>query len=163
MSLETILQNLMDSSLAISITEGEYYFPWLEALHVLCICTVVGTITIVDLRLIGVPSHKPSVSRLIRELLPFTWIAFIFAVIFGSLLFISNAVTYAHNLQFQLKMALLVLAGINMAIFHLVTQRKMHLWDEDVATPAAAKIAGFVSLALWISVIFLGRWVGFTI
>ena len=162
MAIDQILQTLYDLPVATAIREGDNYFPWIESLHVLCIVTVVGTIGIVDLRLIGLPSHKRSVRKLILELLPFTWAAFALAALFGGLLFISNALTYAHNTEFQRKMLLMLLAGLNMGVFHLVTQRNMHLWDELSETPTAAKVAGFTSLALWTGVVFFGRWVGFT-
>lgn len=163
MALADFIQTLEDLPISVAIREGDSYFPWVESLHVLCIVIVVGTIAIVDLRLLGLPAHKRSVRLLILELLPFTWAAFALAVVSGALLFLSNATVYAYNPQFQFKMALMVLAGLNMATFHLVTQRSMHLWDELTATPIAAKAAGLSSLALWIGVIFFGRWVGFTI
>ncbi len=163
MALADLIQTLNDLPLAVAIREGSNYFPVFESLHVLSIVTLVGTIAIIDLRLIGLPAHKRSVRQLIIELLPFTWVAFALAVVFGALLFISNANTYAYNTQFQIKMALIVLAGLNMGLFHLITQRNIHLWDELTATPAAAKAAGISSLMLWIGVIFFGRWVGFTI
>ena len=163
MTIDAFLHMLHELPLAMAIREGDNLFPWIESLHVLCIVIVVGTIGIVDLRLIGMPSHKRSVRKLILELLPFTWAAFAPAAVFGSLLFISNAVTYAHNADFPRKMICMVLAGVNMGFFHFITQRNMHLWDELTTTPAAAKIAGFSSLILWVGVIFFGRWVGFTL
>lgn len=162
MTFDQLLKALSNLPLPEAIREGETLFPWIETLHVLCVVTVVGTIAIVDLRLIGLASHKRSVSALIRELLPFTWTAFGLAVVFGGLLFSSKAPQYAHNLQFQLKMLIMLLAGVNMGAFHLVTQRNMRVWDELAETPMSAKIAGFASLALWGAVVFLGRWVGFT-
>jgi len=161
--LDDVFQALHDSAVGTAIRSGSNAFPWIESVHVLAIVIVVGTIAIVDLRLAGVPSHKRSAGQLIRELLPFTWGAFGVAVVAGSLLFISNAVVYAHNTQFRMKMLLLLLAGINMAVFHLVTQRNMHLWDELAETPVMAKLAGFCSLALWIGVVFFARWTGFTL
>jgi hypothetical protein len=163
MAFAKLIQNLNDLPISVAIREGDNYFPLLESLHVLCIVTVVGTIAIIDLRLLGLPAHKRSVRKLILELLPFTWAAFGCAVLFGSLLFLSNAMTYAYNFQFQCKMALMALAGLNMAVFHLITQRNMDLWDELSETPIAAKVAGLSSMALWVGVIFFGRWVGFTI
>jgi hypothetical protein len=163
MTVHDFLQILHDTSLATAIREGSYAFPWIESIHVLAIVIVLGTIAIVDLRLIGLPSHKRSARALIVELLPFTWAAFAVAVIAGGLLFLSNTLGYAYNLLFQLKMLLLILAGLNMAMFHLVTQRDMRVWDEMARTPVAAKVAGLSSLLLWIGVVFLGRWVGFTL
>jgi len=158
-----LLTTLQDSAFATAIREGDTLFPWIEGLHVLALAIVVGTISIVDMRLIGLASHRKSVRRLLRDVLPITWSAFAFAAATGFLLFSSRAVKYASLWQFQAKMVLLVLAGVNMAYFHLVTFRSIHSWDELADTPAAAKTAGAVSLCLWIAIVIFGRIVGFVL
>ena len=97
MDLITIFQKLEETPLALAIKEGDNSFPWIESVHVLAIVLVVGTIAIVDLRLIGYASHRRGARQLIVELLPYTWAAFLLAVVTGSLLFISNAVKYSEN------------------------------------------------------------------
>jgi hypothetical protein len=158
-----LLTTLQDSAFATAIREGDTLFPWIEGLHVLALAIVVGTISIVDMRLIGLASHRKSVRRLLRDVLPITWSAFAFAAATGFLLFSSRAVKYASLWQFQAKMVLLVLAGVNMAYFHLVTFRSIHSWDELADTPAAAKTAGAVSLCLWMAIVIFGRIVGFVL
>ena len=160
---DVFLERLSNMAFAQAISGGAYWFPILEIVHVLGIVLVVGTIAIVDLRLLGVAAHRSSADRLIGELLPYTWVAFVITVVAGALLFASNAPTYAHNLAFQVKAVLIVLAGVNMAAFHLTTYRRIYEWDEAQPPPAAARVAGGASLCLWIAVVFLGRWVGFTL
>ena len=161
--LDPYLERLANTAFADAIRSGATLFPWLESIHVLAITFVVGTIAIVDLRLLGFRAHRKSARRLIVELLPYTWAAFVVAVIAGALLFSSNAMGYAHNAQFQLKLALIVLAGVNMAVFHSTAYRRIAEWDETHPPPLRARVAGATSLCLWIGVIFLGRWVGFTL
>lgn len=163
MSLETTLQQIYDLPISASIRENVNAFPLIESLHVLAITLVFGTILIVDLRLVGVAAHRRSADRLIRELLPYTWVAFALAVISGVLMFVSNAPAYAANLEFQLKLVAIALAGLNMAIFHSTAHRRIADWDTDLPPPAAARVSGFLSLALWTVVIVLGRWIGFTL
>ena len=129
MDLDQFLNWLEGTPIAVAIRENEVLFPWIESLHVLPIALVVGTISIVDLRLIGLASRNRAVTVLMREVLPYTWIAFGVAVITGLLLFSSNAPKYAHNFYFQAKMALLVLAGCNMAAFHRIGTREIVHWD----------------------------------
>ncbi len=162
MDLHSVLQSLYDTSLSTSIRQVGILFPAIESVHVIAITVVVGTIAIVDLRLIGYASHRRSANRLIHELLPFTWVAFAAAIISGSLMFASKAVDYAENGPFLWKMCTLVAAGINMGIFHLGIHRRIGEWDETFPVPFAARLAGFLSLVLWIAVVFLGRWIGFT-
>jgi hypothetical protein len=134
----------------------------INALHVLSIVTVFGTIFIVDLRLLGVTSVKRAFSRVHHELLPWTWGAFGVAAITGVLLFMVNAVTYHRNTAFWLKMATIVVAGLNMAVFELRTLKSVGSWDVGVKPASAARLAGALSIALWVAVIVFGRWIGFT-
>ena len=164
MDLDALLKALEATAVATAIAEGESLFPWIESIHVLAITLVVGTIMIVDLRLIGFASLDRAVSRLTRDVLPCTWAAFAIAAITGGLLFSSNASTYAHNFYFQAKLAFLLLAGINMMIFNLFSSRGSERWGASAAaTPVPARIAGAVSLLVWIGVVTFGRWVGFTL
>jgi hypothetical protein len=136
--------------------------PILESAHVVALCIVFGTIFVVDLRLLGLPNTRRSFTRISNELLPITWWAFGAAAVTGALLFTLNSLSYYGNTAFRVKMVLLVVAGVNMFVFHRYTMPSVAAWDRDTPPPAAARISGAVSLVLWISVIFLGRWIGFT-
>lgn len=162
MFTDALFSRLEHTAFATAVSQSTWMFPTIETLHVLCITLVVGTIMIVDLRLLNITSRHRPVSELMRETLPWTWIAFACAVITGSMLFSSSAVKYAHNGPFEAKMVLLLLAGLNMAFFHLGSGRKIALWDRDAMTPTGARISGALSLVIWITVICLGRWIGFT-
>ena len=154
---------LQSTSIARAIGENEILFPWIESVHVLAIVLVVGTISIVDLRLLGVASLDLTVRRQMRDVIPYTWGAFAVAAITGSLLFSSDAVHYAHNFFFRGKLVLLALAGLNMAVFHLVGVGDIERWDTGTGrTPIAARAAATVSLLVWIAVVAFGRGIGFT-
>jgi hypothetical protein len=161
--LNSVLTALQEAPFAVAIAEGASLFPWIESIHVLALVIVVGTISVVDLRLLGVSSHRKSIKGLTQEILPLTWLAFCVALVSGFLMFASNALTYAANTPFRIKLVLLLLAGANMIFFHIVTHRGIDGWDEAARTPNAARLAGAASLALWIAVVFAGRWIGFTL
>src|SRR5215470_13072500 len=150
---------LQATPVAKAISENEILFPWIESVHVLAIVLVVGTISIVDMRLLGWSSLDRAATRLMGDVLPWTWGCFVVAVITGGLLFSSRAPDYAHNFFFQGKMVLLVVAGLNMALFHAIGIRDVAHWDTKLSTPRAAKVAGAISLTLWIAVIAFGRWI----
>lgn len=133
-----------------------------NAFHVLSLATVFGTIFIVDLRLLGYPSVQRSFSRMHHDLLRWTWLAFGIAAVTGVLMFMVNAVTYQRNTAFWLKMGALVLAGINMLVFEYGAMKNAASWDKGVMPPNAARLAGALSIVLWVSVIVLGRYIGFT-
>src|SRR4030088_1325747 len=160
--LDRALAWLQTTTVATAISENEILFPWIESVHVLAIVLVVGTISIVDLRLLGVASLDRTVRRLMSDVLPYTWGAFAVAAVTGSLMFSSDAVHYAHNFFFRGKLILLALAGLNMAIFHLVGIGDVERWGATGPTPVAAKAAAGVSLLVWIAVVAFGRGIGFT-
>jgi len=120
-----------------------------------------GTIAILDLRMLGLASANRPFTR-VAEVLKWTWAAFGLTVLTGGLMFITNASVYFSNRQFQWKMALIALSGLNMLIFERTCGRNVRRWDNDKTAPPSGKLAAILSLVLWISVIFLGRWIGFT-
>ncbi len=154
---------LENTPLGMFIAGSTWAFPTIESIHVLFLVIVVGTIAIVDLRLLGVASRNRSVSQLSNDVLPITWVAFVCALITGGLMFSSKATHYLANWPFRIKMILLMLAGLNMLAFHFLTYRDVKRWDDAVITPAAARLAGLLSLTFWIGVVVFGRWIGFTV
>ena len=139
----------------------EWYFPIMETCHVLALGVVLGTIVIVDLRLLGVSARSTRASALMRELLPWTWGAWCLALVFGSILFVAHAHSYLTNRDFILKFVCMGLAAINMAVFHFGAFKDVAKWDAGEPVPAA-KLAGGISIALWVAVVYFGRLVGFS-
>ena len=137
-----------------------WWFPLLESIHVLAIGFVVGSILMVDLRLLGLAALRYPASRMIRELVPWTWVAFVVAAVTGFGMFMARATAYVENPAFQIKFMLLPLAAINMAWFQFRTMRAVEGWDSDPVPPTAAKVAGVTSLILWAGVLLAGRWTG---
>lgn len=163
MALQDFCQWLYDSALGNAVRESASLFPLMESIHVLALATVVGSISFVDLRLVGLTAKGRSVRQLVSDVLPVTWVAFLVAAASGAILFTSNAVEYFANFSFRMKMALLLLAGLNMLVFHLVTYRSVSQWDAAPQPPLAARIAGGTSLVLWVGIVAFGRWIGFTV
>jgi hypothetical protein len=159
--IDSFLEWLQSTAPAVAIAESSWLFPTIETVHVLALTIVVGSIAMIDLRLIGASQRDRSVIELKIEVLPWTWTSFAVAVSSGFLLFCSNAVKYFANVPFRIKMIAMLLAGINMLFFHLVTYRTAPLWHLQAKVPASARVAGALSLALWISIVGFGRWIGF--
>ena len=88
--------------------------------------------------------------------------AFAVSAATGSLMFITNAAVYYHNAYFRAKIALLLLAVINMLVFELTTRRTVAQWDRDASAPPLGRAVAAASLVIWISVIVTGRMIGFT-
>jgi hypothetical protein len=161
MAVPEIIQSIEATGLAEWMRMSVKAMPIVESIHVLAAATVFGTIFIVDLRLLGFPGVSRPFTRISDEMLRLTWAAFVLALITGAMMFAPNASTYFVNTPFRFKMLALLAAGLNMIVFQLVTYRGVGTWDDSMP-PRAARIAGALSILLWVTVIFLGRWIGFT-
>jgi hypothetical protein len=135
------------------------WFPFLESLHVLAATFLVGTILMADLRLLGFAARNHPVSRIVLEIIPWTWGAFALAIITGAGLFITRASAYVANTAFQVKLVLLILAGANVLVLHVALFRDIERWDTH-APKRTARLAGACSLAVWAAVLLAGRWIG---
>jgi hypothetical protein len=160
--LQDLIAFVEHGTLGELVRENDLLFPFIESVHVLAVCLVVGSIAVVDLRLLGFASVDRPVGRLMRSILPITVGAFGLAVTAGSLLFISHASKYLENRFFIAKITLIALAGVNMAVFQLIGARNLDQWENDALPPLFARVAGGLSLFLWVSVVACGRWIGFT-
>jgi hypothetical protein len=156
-----IIHTIHDAALSEWLRSSLKAMPIVEAIHVMTGALVFGTIAVVDLRLLGWAGMHRAYSRIHGELLTWTWAAFGVSVVTGVLLFVVNSVTYYGNTAFRLKMLAILLAGVNMALFEMGVGRDTASWDKG-AVPERARLAGALSLTIWIGVIFLARWIGFT-
>jgi hypothetical protein len=139
---------------------GSIWFPIFESLHVLAAVFVFGSLLTLDVRLLGLTARDQSVSRLSKELLPWTWVAFLVALVTGLVLFATRASAYYENTAMRFKALALLLAAVNMTLFHFGPYRRVSEWDLAKQIPLAARSAGAASLVLWGGVMLAGRWIG---
>ena len=161
MDVPVIVHTIHDSALSEWLRSSLKAMPIVEAIHVMTGALVFGTIAVVDLRLLGWSSMHRAYSRIHGELLNWTWGAFGVSAGTGVLLFMVNSVSYYGNTAFRLKMLAILLAGVNMALFEMGVGRNTAAWDKG-EVPGRARLAGAVSLTIWVGVIFFARWIGFT-
>jgi hypothetical protein len=154
-------QWLYATNIGTSIRESQYLFPIIETIHTLAIVLLVGTIAILDLRLLGIIMRREPVSSIARQVLPWTWAGFFVMFTSGFLLFWSEAATNYFNLAFRIKLLLLVLVGLNPLIFHLTIYRSVTTWDIANVTPLRARLAAISSLTLWAGIIIAGRMIAY--
>ena len=157
MELSPWLESLEDTGMASHIRHSLYFFPFLEAVHVMALAVVFGTVTIVDLRLLGVALKKEPVTEVAGQVLRLTWAGFVVMAVTGIMLFASEAAKLYANPAFRIKLVLLALAGLNPLLFHSTIYRTVGAWDDAPRTPRRARIAAFCSLALWTAIIVTGR------
>lgn len=163
MSLLAICQWLEHSALGMGIRDSDWLFYLIESIHVFGIILMVGTVAMVDLRLLGVGIlRRQPVSEVAGQLLPLTWTGFGILFVSGSFLVISEAATKLYiSPSFWIKMSLILLAGVNMTIFHFTVYRNLTKWDSAPVTPPGARAAAWISLTLWAGVVFAGRGIAY--
>lgn len=132
----------------------EWVFPVVESLHFLGLALSVGTIVIVDLRLLRIAMLRQNSNELAADLEIWTRIGLALMLITGPLMFSADGVNYHHNPSFQFKMVCLSLA----LLFHFTIHRRA---TRSATRSLLAKLAGAVSLALWIGVVAGGRMIAF--
>jgi len=144
------------TALATAMRQEQWLYPAVEILHIWGFVVLVGSVAMLDLRLLGL-SPRVSVRQLAGHLLPWTWGALIVIVPTGTLMFIAHAGEFISNRAFVLKLLLIFAAGINAAAFHLGPFRGVQAWDSGAPVPAAAKLHAVLSLSIWMGVIACGR------
>jgi hypothetical protein len=144
------------SPLAVAMRQEIWLYPSIEILHIWGFVMLVGSVAMLDLRLLGF-ARGLSVRRLAGHLLPWTWGALLLIVPTGLLMFVAHAADFIANPAFALKLGLIFAAGLNAAAFHLGPYRSVERWDQGVTTPLAARLHAALSLILWMGVIACGR------
>jgi hypothetical protein len=137
------------------------FWSILEGTHVLTLMLFAGTIFVVDLRLLGVTFRKTPVSVVSDRILPLTVFGLVISVITGTALFFAKPLLYYHSLWFRLKVIFLIVAAINIMIFHFRVQRDMHAWDTAEKPPSKARLSAAISLLSWMLVITFGRFIAY--
>ena len=144
------------SALATAMRQELWLYPAVEIVHIWGFVLLVGSIVMLDLRLLGLSGRVP-VRELARHLLPWTVGALVLIVPTGILMFIAHAEDFLTNPAFALKLTLIFAAAINAVGFHLGPYRSVQAWNVGVSTPFAAKAHAALSLMIWMSVIACGR------
>ncbi len=136
------------------LNNNEWAFPLTECIHIAAMAFSIGTIALVDLRLLGLGLTKQTAAQLARSTEIWTLAGLVGVITSGLLIFSSDPVHYLHNGPFQFKMGML-LAGI---VFHYTGHRQVALSGRR---GARAWLIACVSLLLWLSLVFAGIFIAF--
>jgi hypothetical protein len=159
--LFSICQWLEQTSVGAAVRNSLWLFPITETVHIFGIILLVGATSILDLRLMGLTFRDESVSKLAKQFIPWALAGFVIQVITGILMFASEATKMVDNIGFQIKILLIVVAGINALVFHSVAYKSVGKWENDPVGPLSARIAGLCSILLWFGIVAAGRWIAY--
>lgn len=146
---------------SVAIRESVYLYPVIEGAHVLSTCLFLGLVTMMDLRLVSATLRSAPVTDVQQRLLPWQMTGLVLMVVSGVLLVFTEPLRFYGNVFFQVKMGLLVLAGLNMLVFHTGVYRRVAEWDHHETPPGPARVAGVLSMVLFSGIVVCGRMIAY--
>lgn len=160
-SLLAFFQRWADSSWSTGLHGSRYAYDLIESVHVWALCLFFGLAVLFDFRLLGWSLREVPVSEVAHRLLPWTVVGFAVMVASGALLFSAIPLRSYQNIFFRTKMILLVVAGLNVLIFHSGVFRRVSSWDLAARPPRPARVAGALSIILWVCIVLSGRMIAY--
>ena len=154
MSSYAFFEWLTSSPWANAMNGPEWAFPVVESLHFIGFALLIGTIAIVDFRLLGLMRRLHEPAELAAALNRFTLAGLALMLTTGPLMFSADAVRYHVNPSFQIKMNVLLVT----LVFYFAIHRRL---VRRGLSPMMAKVLAVVSLTLWTTVIGAGRMIAF--
>ena len=150
--MRDFFEGLEHASWVMTIAETGWLYAAISVTHYFTLFVLVGTIILVDLRILGVAARSQSVTQVAETLFPWTWTALALALLSGFLMFVTDGGDYYPDRVFRVKMTVILLALITA----IIVQRNFRKWDQAPAMSTGAKLVAFVSIVLWIGSILAG-------
>ena len=154
-----ILEWLQSTWVGVLVAESLWGYPLLETIHTIGMAMLMGSLGLINLRVLGYKPELPFVGT--RQLLPLAWLGFTFNAISGSLLFTSDAVYFFNSYTFRIKMVLIILGGLNAALLGRRIFREAAAGSPPVLVAAGTKWIAATSLVFWVGALCAGRLVAY--
>ncbi|MBT0959096.1 hypothetical protein IV417_17045 [Alphaproteobacteria bacterium KMM 3653] len=159
--MNTVINWVIDTLNATAVSgfvmDNAYVFPFLEMMHFVGLCLLFGALIVVDLRVVGFAKAVP-INR-VEVFVRFALIGFAINLLSGALFVVGNSDRYLVNIAFWAKMGVIFVAGLNTAYFVRRIKPQMDSGIPSEELTKGAHVVAWLSLALWTSVIFLGRFI----
>jgi hypothetical protein len=162
MSLYGLCQWLQSTSWATGIRESLHMYPALYTLHIFGFVIMVTATSTLSLRVLGLVMANRPVASIAKIALPWAEGGLSANLITGFFVFAAQAVDMYTNTAFRWKMAMVLLAGINILLIEMTIKRNIGNWGERGPAPGIAKFSAAVSLLLWFGIVAMSRVIGFT-
>src|SRR4051794_37535523 len=114
--------------------------------HYITMFWFIGSIAIVDLRVMGLAARNRTVRDVAEQLFPWAWIGFALSVFAGFLMFSTGAGEWAPSPGFHIKLALI---GVSV-VLAIIVQKSAAKWSQTPETSTGAKLLALLSLLFWI-------------
>ena len=153
--MDAVMDWMVTTPINMLVIGYAWSWPTLESLHFLALCTLMGSLLVMDLRLIGFQRMIPL--QAVHSLMPLAIVSFAINFITGVGFLFGDPYTYAANYAFWVKMSLIVLAGLNFLVYFTKVEPKIIHLGANEPTPPLAKAVGVLSLVFWFGVLSYGR------
>ena len=153
-----LFEALEQSAIGTAVRDSLWLFPVVEVFHLLGLAVIGGAILVVDFRLLGLGLSNHPVSRLARDVQPWVIGSLMLMIASGVPLFLSEATKCYYSFAFWTKMTALLFA----LLFTFTIRRHVTLAPDNRVSPLLYKVVGLTSIALWSTVGWGGRWIGFS-
>jgi hypothetical protein len=160
--LYALCQWLQSTSWATGIRESLDLYPALYTLHIFGFVIMVTATSVLDLRILCLGLRTRSVASVAQLALPWAQAGLAANLITGFLVFSAQAVDMYTNSAFRWKMALVLLAGVNIVLLDTSINRNAGESGERGTIPAAARWGAVISILLWFGIVAMSRVIGFT-
>ena len=160
-SLHAFCDWLANTPFSMLLQNVSWIIPAVQCVHIVCISIVMGSVGLIDLRLLGITGHSQSISNLTGRLLPAVWYSLVVLLITGALLAIAEPVRSLTNPAFQAKMLMIIIVGTLTLFFQKMVRGDVACWELTPTRRTTAKLTAVVSLLLWVGIVFAGRWIAY--
>jgi len=160
-SLHSFCTWLAATPLSQTVQTVEWIIPTVQTVHILAVASVVTSMLMIDLRLLGVGALDLTIAATAGRFLPFVWWPLPVLLATGAALIVGEPARALENPVFLLKMGLLIAAaGITLAC-QIPLRRDAGYWDRDAGRRRMAALIAIASLPLWVAIVFAGRWIAY--
>ena len=146
---------------SVAIRESLNAYPILLTSHVIGMCVFAGLVMMMDFRLAGFGNKSTSITDVQGRLFPWQMVGMVVSTITGLTLVYGQPTRFSTNIFFLVKMVIMLLAAVNALAFHYSTYLSIDKWERRPVLPFGAKLAGVLSVVLWVSVILSGRLIAY--
>ena len=156
-SLQQFVDWLANTPASQTIKEIGWIIPTVQTIHILSIAAVVGSMVLLDLRVLGIAARTQSLSSVSERLIPWVWCALVVLLLTGIVMVTGEPGRSITNSIFQIKMVLVFVA----AALTFFLQRSLRARGAADAAPVDAKAIAALSLLTWVLIVFAGRWIAY--
>lgn len=160
MNMDTVIYYLYNSPASVFFRDAQWVIPTVQCIHIVALTVVFGSALVTDLRLAGILATDETPRTVVRRYLPWMWGALIVLLLSGTLLSVAEPDRVLANWAFWLKMGLVLTAFVLTLLFRRpILDPAFQL--EHAGWSKLVKPFAWISLAMWVAVIFLGRWIAY--